>query len=203
MIPLEYPDKPKKTFKRSLRLSDFPAKATAYNQAAREYFTGRELTPGYLKSLSTIYPTRRGICFVLHGAMGFQERVFNDPRRYVYPTGAGMASAVFMPEPDHIGNELILVEGSCDALAIGQLGLRALSYLGTWIPEERLKTIAKEIRDPGKVLIIPDNDAPGQHGLRQLAMAFPGARAIMLPWGVKDVCDLSHDQRRLLLGIGI
>lgn len=196
---LIYPRQPRNTPKRVLKLSDFPRKINTYIEKAREYFTSHSLEPQYVRSIDTLYPTRQGICFVLHGALAYQERVFNDTRRYIYPANAGMAKAVYMPQPDHEGKELILVEGSADALAINQLGLRSVSYLGTWIPTERLNVLAGLVRDVNKVYVIPDSDAAGQHGLQQILRAIPWARVLQLPIGIKDVCELTKEQLKLFL----
>ena len=151
-----------------------------------------------------MYPTERGICFLLSGSLTFQERV-NTPDRWNNPGGVPSAGAYFVPmTPTAAFRDLVLVEGPTDALRLwAEYGLDAAAYLGTFIPDARLENL-RRIKPNAVFWIIPDNDGPGFFGLRKLMKEFPAARVLWLPSQYKDVCAVPKQElSRLLAAKGL
>jgi 5S rRNA maturation endonuclease (ribonuclease M5) len=99
---------------------------------------------------------------------------------------------VFEPfELNVLGAELVVCEGASDTAAALSVGLEAIgrfSCSGTL--EETVARIQRH--RPNRVLIIEDNDLPGQTGAKQLRDDLDGIARVEIrtpPSGIKDLRD--------------
>lgn len=180
---------------RTLSFSAFPVKWPSFSESAVAYFNSREIIIEDLPS--TVYPTADGICFMLHGVIGYVERVFTDRRRWMYPKGMETRKAVY---PLIVTNSTtpytFIVEGPTDALAIWQCGHSALSTLGVVLTKDRIELVRRMAVRP---VVIPDNDPPGINAAAQWVRYLPGSTIRMLPLCYKDICDMPLTERRAFL----
>lgn len=163
------------------------------------YLDERELDIHFIESLATVYSTQAGICFVLYGGLVYQERAFSGPR-FRFPYGVDMSAAVFLPQPEHPSDELIITEGTADALAAAQEGYRSVAMLGSLVPQRRFDLVKSLVRSVRRTIYIPDNDAPGYAAADRLLrnLGCP-VQLGLLPYGVKDLCELPREKRKAWL----
>jgi DNA primase len=102
----------------------------------------------------------------------------------------GLRSGVFEPfQVDVRGSELLVCEGASDVAAALSVGLEAIgrfSCSGTI--EETVDRIRRH--QPGRVIVVPDNDEPGLRGAEQLIRRLDGIARVELrrpPHGIKDL----------------
>src|SRR5438128_12211949 len=82
----------------TVKLSDFPVRFPC-NMESDTYLIDRGISYDYFDSLESAYCTRHGICFVLTGpGLGFQERIMNDKRRFLYPKNFNASPFVYVPD---------------------------------------------------------------------------------------------------------
>jgi DNA primase len=96
---------------------------------------------------------------------GLIRRNLEGKSKYVYPRAEEFAAGfrpLFIPGP--VGDEVFLVEGIVDALAIAALGESAIAVGGTIISEPQMQEL-KKIRGP--LYILPDNDEKGAEAARK------------------------------------
>jgi hypothetical protein len=119
--------------------------------------------------------------------VGIQQRFkATDDKRVV----RGLRSGVFEPfQVDVRGSELVVCEGASDVAAALSVGLEAIgrfSCSGTI--EETVDRIRRH--QPGRVIVVPDNDEPGLRGAEQLIRRLDGIARVELrrpPHGIKDL----------------
>lgn len=178
---------------RLLKLSDFPpALQDGYILSALKYWDQHYIDVTSLSHISTVYPTRRGICWVLYGGLGYQERltITGVTQRFIFPLGVDVSGMVYMPNPENANEELIITEGTTDALAVEQVGFRAVSILGTMLTTQRVRLLQSLVRNSQRVFYIPDNDGPGLSAINRLIRAGLPVKVRYLPDTAKDLCNM-------------
>ena len=186
---------------RMLTLSNFPQRCDSYNDSTKLYLRKHGLKESYVNSLSTCYPTKHGICFVLTGKLLFQERRCDGIMPAVNnPHGVTRDGAIYMPEPDNPFDELVIVEGPADAIAVSQEGYRSVALLGANPDNKALAYISTGlVRSPNKTFFIPDNDKPGLSLIVPVVREMPRVRILILPTPFKDICDMPQSMREQFL----
>ena len=195
-----YPRLPNLLQPRTLKLSDFPEQRTeGWTSEALEYWEQHHITPPLQRD--TVYPTYRGICFVLYGGLGYQERVFDGDLRWLYPVNVDVSGMLYVPTigDEEENEELFVVEGTTDAMAINQSGHRSAAILGTMLTSARAKLLKELIYDPKQVYYIPDNDEPGLAMVDRLVCFGLPVKIRYLPTGIKDICELYRQARQMFL----
>lgn len=186
--------------KRMISVQDFPASLAPLNHHEK-YLKSRGIESSKISEYSAYY-CEDGICYILYGAFGYQVRVTNDTQqsarrgaglRFLFPSGVSLRSALYAPARTRFsGKELIVVEGTTDALAVAQLGYRTVSLLGSSVTPEKvaaIKGLLTEMED-SILYMIPDNDLPGQKAAEKLCEGGLYPRLLYLPSYAKDICDL-------------
>jgi hypothetical protein len=189
--------------KRLLGLGDFPVRQDAPAGHHIAYLAGHGLTRQAVQPPYAVYYTPRGLCFVTHNVLGYQERI-TDPAaadalgtRFMFPAGMALKAAIYFPGAASRLDHLVIVEGTTDALALASDGYRAASVLGSNITFERIQALRGLVVNPAKVYYVPDNDLPGIKAVGRLAKYMFRARLIRLPLGKKDVCDFKNTDERV------
>lgn len=197
-----YPRLPRLIKPRTLRLSDFPPAIDDWLDSAKLYWRLHYIDSRLPSTVQTVYPTAHGICWVLYGGMGYQERLTSNPtNRFSFPAGVDVSGMLYLPDPESKAEELVIVEGTTDALAIHLAGYRAVSSLGTMLTAQRAKLLQSLVRDTRRVFYIPDNDSPGLHAINRYIREGIGIQVRYLPKGCKDMCDLTREEREVFLGV--
>ena len=107
----------------------------------------------------------------------------NEPK---YKNSAGSHAALFNWHEVKSSPNILLCEGEFDALRLIQGGMPATTSTGgagTFLPEWA------ELFKDKNVWIVFDNDRAGRDGLRKVLDLIPHARIIILPEGIKDICE--------------
>jgi len=194
-----YPSLPRLRQPRVLKLTDFPEQRMAgWTTEAHEYWKQHHIVPPVMP---TCYPTNRGICYILFGGLGYQERIFTG-RRFYYPYGVDVAPMLYVPIDYTLyipRPELIIVEGTTDALAVHQSGYDSVSLLGTALTYGRMELLHVLARGHQRLYFIPDSDEPGLSVLDYLLQGGLPVKVRYLSPGVKDMCDLSIRERKIFL----
>lgn len=194
----EYPDY-KKTEPRALTIADFPERALSYPRSARYYLSAHHVFVSALPK--TVYPTERGICFVMSGpALCFQERITvkSSPLRFWSPAGAPLGKVLYVPAPlSAEPRPVYVVEGLTDAVAVFQSGFDTVSLIGAKVSDEQLQLLYGLGR---KLILIPDNDEAGEQCCKTLQREL-SIQSRHLPSQYKDICDLPVDYRQSFLAI--
>lgn len=183
---------------RSLSIADFPKRHDRWTYSTLLYLRDHHIETTFLEKIDNVYPTDRGICYLLDGEMCYQERITDTvsfPARFYAPPGAPIGNCVFAP---HLGaawvnplypSLVILTEGTTDALAVAQHGVQAIALMGAKPGAERMGVLRHLVAGRTPVLI-PDNDVPGLELAHRLRSFNIGVR--MLPRHAKDICDLNR-----------
>lgn len=185
---------------RELKLSDFPKKLPAFTLATLGYLRAHHVSPTPLLSLPTVYPTARGICFVLTGpVLCFQERITEKHShiRFHSPGGSQVGKCVYQPLAFTDSQTVFIVEGLTDALAVQQSGGNVVSLVGAKLASDQLALLRRMLAGR-KAVILPDNDEAGEACVRDLVREI-SVQVKRLPSQYKDVCDLPIDYRTQLL----
>lgn len=193
--------------RRMLSLQDFPEPVLAPLMHHKNYLVPREIVWGGLSDYSA-YLTTDGVCFLLTGCLGYQVRVTlpGALTRFLFPGGVPLRSALYVPTVTRLwGQELVIVEGTTDALAVAQLGYRTVSLLGSSVTPEKIAGIKGLMAEvPGTTpYIIPDNDLPGIGVVEKLCDGGIYPRLLYLPSYAKDICELGVVERLEFLEKGI
>jgi len=149
------------------------------------------LTPGSLSRLSVGWsPDRRCWSFPMvnvHGnVVGIRLRWSDGRKRSV----RGGREGLFIPiDPEVAGGRLLIGEGPTDAAALLDLGYCAIGRPSCTAGLKLVVELVQRQR-PAEVIIVADNDVPGQRGARNLesvlAVYAPSVRIITPPSGAKD-----------------
>lgn len=189
--------------RRLLSVQDFPERVVTPSDHHIAYLESHRINPQFLLHYSA-YLTEDGVCFVLAGCLGYQLRITTPglSTRFLFPAGVPLKSALYVPDATRLaGRELIIVEGTTDALAIAQTGYRTVSLLGSNVTIEKvaaLKGLLAEV--PNSILyMIPDNDLPGHVAAAKLCSLGLTPRIHYLPTYAKDICDLDVTYRETFL----
>jgi DNA primase len=150
---------------------------------------GEELRERYL--LGAAGPKTATIPFWHRGRIkGIVRRKLEGEPKYVLPEAEELVDGhrpLFIPGP--IGNEVFLVEGYVDALAVAATGKSVVAVGGTNASQVQLA----DLKMIPSIHILPDNDEEGAAGARVWARAlYPEARICPADYGEgrKDVADL-------------
>lgn len=199
MTNSEYPDY-KKQETRTLTIADFPARVKHYSAASIHYWKQHHIDINSVKSEQTVYPTERGICFIMRGAVCFQERITlsNWPLRFWSPAGAPLGKVLYAPGSlFDIDKPVFVVEGLTDALAVHQSGYQAVALVGAKVSEQQL-VMLKTMSVTKRLILIPDNDEAGEQCTKTLVKELPIA-VRYLPSQYKDVSDIDISFRNSFL----
>jgi len=117
------------------------------------------------------------------------EPKYSNPRREEFPEGH---KPLFIPGP--LRDDVLLVEGIVDALALAALDESVAAVGGTDISAEQMKQLEKL---PGPIYVLPDADPEGDEASRRWVRSlYP--KAFLCPAeygeGSKDVADLFADE---------
>lgn len=199
MTSSEYPDY-KKQETRTLTIADFPARVKYYSAESKQYWKQHHIDINSVNLEKTVYPTERGICFTMWGAVCFQERITlsNWPMRFWSPAGAPLGKVLYAPHiPTVIDTTVFVVEGLTDALAVHQSGYKAVALVGAKVSEQQLAML-KTLLVTKRLILIPDNDEAGEQCTKMLVKELPIA-VRYLPSQYKDVSDIDISFRNSFL----
>jgi 5S rRNA maturation endonuclease (ribonuclease M5) len=199
-----------------VKWNEFPKRTNEWGGPDVAYFKEHGIKLKDVMGLDSIYPTEKGLCFLLVGMNGrsaYQERltVSWTGSRWCNPSNVNLSGFVYKPwslaynipeSTDHV----FIVEGSTDALRLHTLGYLAIGILGVSIPKERVEVVEylcsklnticnKKVR----AVLIPDNDGPGESLVRRLVTKIPTLGVSRLPHTVKDVCDMKRSELCIFL----
>lgn len=198
----DYPEY-KKAEPRDIHVSDFPLKVARWTRATEHYFVNHHIDITSLSEVPTLYPTARGICFVMTGSrLCFQERITDShsPLRFWSPPGSPLGQVLYRPCPFSDHSTVFVVEGLTDALAVSQSGHNVVSVIGAKVSEYQLGLLYA-LSVNRELVLVPDNDEPGEQCANLLQRELP-LRVLHLPSRYKDICDLTSDQRLAFLNGG-
>ncbi len=199
-----YPDHSRTVSARKLTISDFPRRVKGWTPATVSYFQQRSITVTQLTHLTSVYPTVRGVCYVLNGSvLGFQERITApSPVRFFSPPGMEMAKLLYMPNFSLLSlsdSPVYIFEGATDALAAYQCGQHSVAVMGAMVSPEQLAML-RALSLTRRLTLIPDNDEAGLKCAKTLTKELP-IQVKYLPTDCKDFCEMSvNDRQRFLLG---
>lgn len=185
---------------RTLTLADFPTRIATWSPSSVYYLRSHHISPDPALKMTSVYPTVRGICFVLTPVLCFQERITarDTMLRFYNPVGSPIGKAVFVPAPiPDDARVVFLVEGVTDALAVHQSGAAVISVVGANVTTEQLHLV-NHMTHGRRVIMLPDNDGAGAECVATLVREL-SVRVQYLPPQWKDVCDLPTDYRTELL----
>jgi DNA primase len=124
---------------------------------------------------------------------GLIRRKLAGKPRYILPNAEEFPDGykpLFIPGP--IKEEIFLVEGYIDALAVAASGRSAIAVGGTEISDAQREELRKVLPDGATIYILPDGDERGAVAAREWgAEFFPTARVCQPSYGqgAKDIAD--------------
>lgn len=197
-----YPNSYQKGGTRKLSPQDFPPVSKVPTADALLYLARRQIERATVEDNPFAYFTPLGIAFLTYGAVSsaFQVRYLPPmgSQRFGFPKGVDMSDHLFYSSPFLGQRGIVIVEGSTDALAVGQESnneLLGVSLLGANLTKERvahLRTFLEGVR----CYYVPDNDAPGKATVLKIKQAQLPLTIIYLPPDVKDLCELNSADRK-------
>jgi len=156
--------------------------------ACRHFRLGYDATEG-----ASVYPLRDPAGRVL----GMVQRTDDPHQKYKYPPGSNTSSLIFgYHEVEE--DEIYLVEGATDAIALYEVGLPGMALYGSRLSRAQYRLIDRY--RPKRIWMASDQDKEGHRLAADVAWAFPGVDVRRLLWdGAKDVASIPTDQRTEVL----
>jgi hypothetical protein len=191
---------------RVLTAMDFPSGYWGHSErsALASYLYGHNTTMEKTRHTPNLYPTERGICFILTGVSGaraYTERLIPqmaDGTRFYNPKGVNMGDFCWVAR--HASNPIqwVITEGPMDAARAYQCGYSAISILGANFTEARADLIKRILSEQVgmQAVYIPDSDGPGCRALQRLTNHRVFVPIMFLPMPVKDLSDLTDRQAK-------
>lgn len=150
---------------------DAYVRACAARAGETPYFQERGLSPETVSRFSLGYDPERRCAVLPCGEEGAVLRSVEEKR---YLNEKGRPSPLFRREllEDPPEEGVFLAEGTFDALSAEELGFRACALNGSG-NREKAATALRGLEKPGRVLLLPDNDAAGEAWASALEAEFP------------------------------
>ena len=202
MPTTEYTDYKKEPIS-PITFADFPRRLLGWSAESVRYFVKHHIDVKALNSVNTVYPSEKGICFVMTGKVCFQERItakkYLGLMRFYSPPGSPLGEVLYFPaiESHEQYKPLFVVEGLTDALVIHQSGYSSCALIGAKVSARQLAML-QELSGTRDLYVIPDNDKAGEECNATLQRAL-SIRVRHLPTQYKDVCDMPTDDRHRFL----
>jgi len=136
-----------------------------------------------------VYPLRDPSGRVL----GMVQRTGDPHQKYKYPPGSNTSSLLYGYHEAQ-GDEIYLVEGATDAIALQEIGLTAMAVYGSRLSWAQANMLDKYA--PKRIWMASDQDREGNRLAEDVAYAFPSVDVRRLCWtGVKDVASIPLEDR--------
>jgi len=198
----QQPDKVPAGPRATTPLLAYPQRQSTWIDSARLYWSEHGVEESFLDRVTSVYPTDRGIAFLLIGG-GYQERLTTSGQRRFESSMGESRRAVYRPATiDYapLAGALFLVEGPADALAIREQGYDVVATLGSALTPERVAVIQALNLKQEPIYYMMDSDNAGWSGYDRFTQLYAhGVQPCMLPPGKKDFCCVHRSERTDLL----
>jgi 5S rRNA maturation endonuclease (ribonuclease M5) len=91
-----------------------------------------------------------------------REEEFIGPTKSFFLYGEHLAWKVMNGEMERRSNDLILVEGPTDVLAVWQMGWNVVGVMGSYVSKPQIEKLVTLVPKNGRLVILADGDEPGE-----------------------------------------